>query len=81
MYLYRSAETQWVGYEDADSIVHKMNFIKEKKYLGAMVWAVDMDDFRGLCGPKNLLMTTIYDGLKGYTVGPKDYKTTPRVRR
>lgn len=72
---------QWVGYEDADSIVHKMNFIKEGKYLGAMVWAVDMDDFRGLCGPANPLMTAIYDGLKGYTVTPKDYKTTPRVRR
>lgn len=58
-----------------------MNFLKEKKYLGAMVWAVDMDDFRGLCGSVNPLMTAIYDGLKGYTVQPKDYKTTPRVRR
>lgn len=58
-----------------------MNFLKEKKYLGAMVWAVDMDDFRGLCGPVNPLMAAIYNGLKGYTVTPKDYKTTPRVRQ
>lgn len=45
-----------------------------------MVWAVDMDDFRGLCGPVNPLMTAIYENLKGYTVTPKNYKTTPRVR-
>ncbi|TGZ46482.1 Chitinase 5 [Temnothorax longispinosus] len=78
MYKKEGKAPQWVGYEDADSIVHKMNFLKEKKYLGAMVWAVDMDDFRGLCGPTNPLMTAIYNGLKGYTVAPKDYKTTPR---
>ncbi|EZA61225.1 Endochitinase [Ooceraea biroi] len=76
---FQFAGTQWVGYEDADSIAHKIKFIKEKKYLGAMVWAVDMDDFRGLCGPVNPLMTAIYNGLKGYTVTSKDYQTTPRV--
>lgn len=45
-----------------------------------MVWAVDMDDFRGLCGPVNPLIAVIRNGLRGYTVTQKDYQTTPRVR-
>lgn len=78
---FRFAGTQWVGYEDADSVVHKIKFIREKKYLGAMVWAVDMDDFRGICGPVNPLMTTIHNGLRDYRVTSKNYQTTPRVRQ
>lgn len=46
-----------------------------------MVWAVDMDDFRGICGPVNPLMTTIHNGLRDYRVTSKNYQTTPRVRQ
>lgn len=39
---------QWVGYDDEMSLTLKVNsVIKEKNLLGAMFWALDLDDFKG----------------------------------
>lgn len=49
---YGYKDDQWVGYDDEESLKLKVNsLIKEKNLLGAMFWALDLDDFSGtVCG-------------------------------
>lgn len=47
---YASRGDQWVGFDDAESLKAKVGYLKRKGLGGAMVWALDMDDFAGSCG-------------------------------
>ena len=49
---YGSADGQWVGYDDQESIVYKINNVMKRHNLkGYMFWALDLDDFTGsFCG-------------------------------
>ncbi|XP_064455066.1 uncharacterized protein LOC135366324 [Ornithodoros turicata] len=58
-YVYYS--DQWIGYEDGESVGHKMDFIIQGGYRGVMVFNNDLDDFNGVCGPKDPLMTVIFN--------------------
>ncbi|KAF3823198.1 hypothetical protein GH733_010634 [Mirounga leonina] len=44
---YATKGNQWVGYDDKESVKTKVQYLKNKQLAGAMVWALDLDDFRG----------------------------------
>ncbi|XP_033630916.1 chitotriosidase-1-like [Asterias rubens] len=68
---YAYYENQWVGYDDEASLRIKVDYLKEKKLGGAMVWAIDMDDFNGICGERWPLMKAINSALGLEGDGPE----------
>uniref|UniRef100_A0A4X2KHM8 GH18 domain-containing protein n=1 Tax=Vombatus ursinus TaxID=29139 RepID=A0A4X2KHM8_VOMUR len=63
--FYAYKRNDWVGYDDVYSFLHKAWFIKNENYGGAMVWSLDLDDFRGsFCGQGPFpLVKTLKDAL------------------
>lgn len=47
-YAYKG--NQWVSFDDADMIRQKAQYVRDMGLGGGMVWALDLDDFRGRCG-------------------------------
>ncbi|KAJ3653205.1 hypothetical protein Zmor_012469 [Zophobas morio] len=54
---------QWVGYDNVESVKLKIDFANEKGLGGAMVWSLDTDDFKGICGEKYPLLKAINENL------------------
>uniref|UniRef100_A0A7M4EY12 Acidic mammalian chitinase n=1 Tax=Crocodylus porosus TaxID=8502 RepID=A0A7M4EY12_CROPO len=44
-YAYKG--NAWAGFDNVCSYKHKVKYLKEKKFGGAMVWTIDLDDFLG----------------------------------
>ncbi|XP_060571114.1 chitotriosidase-1-like [Ruditapes philippinarum] len=67
----------WVGYDDVDSLRIKVQWMKKNGFSGIMVWALDLDDFKGTtCGQGQYpLMNAINQELMGTSVVPP--KTRP----
>lgn len=63
-YAYKS--NQWVGYDDEESIKMKVNYIIKHCLGGAMIWSIDLDDFKSFCSNKPFPLTRLISGsLKG----------------
>ncbi|XP_072504253.1 chitotriosidase-1 isoform X2 [Notamacropus eugenii] len=57
---YAVQGNQWVGFDNVESFKTKVAYLNRKRLGGAMVWAMDMDDFKGtFCnqGPYPLIQT------------------------
>lgn len=68
---YAYHKNQWVSYDDVAEVRRKASFIKDMKLGGGMVWALDLDDFRGTCGcGKHPLLGSLNQELRGLS-GPK----------
>ena len=50
---------QWVGYDSPANVRRKMDYVKEMRLGGAMIWAVDLDDYLGSCGARWPLLSTM----------------------
>lgn len=72
---------QWVGYDDEESIENKMKFIKKHDLAGAGLWALDLDDYHGMCGPKNPLLRKVYSELCGEDQAPVATKYNEAMRQ
>jgi len=65
-YIYSS--TEWIGYDDQQSLKEKVDYIKANQLGGAMFWALDLDDFDGkFCGQGkypliNFVKSNLYGG-------------------
>ncbi|XP_059384618.1 acidic mammalian chitinase-like [Carassius carassius] len=44
---YATKGYEWVGFDNKESFETKVNYLKEEKFGGAFVWALDLDDFTG----------------------------------
>ncbi|XP_066278674.1 acidic mammalian chitinase-like [Branchiostoma lanceolatum] len=61
-YAYQG--NQWVGYDDVESLPYKIEYLKSKNLGGAMVWALDTDDFQGsTCGQGRYPLLTAINNL------------------
>jgi len=59
--VYAHGENEWFSFDNQKSITMKAKYVKENGLGGAMVWALDFDDFTGsFCGQgKYPLLTAI----------------------
>ncbi|XP_069612605.1 acidic mammalian chitinase-like [Ranitomeya imitator] len=67
---YACKDNEWVGFDNQQSYECKVRFLKESGFGGAMVWALDLDDFRGsFCNEgKYPLINHLKSLLEGSTV-------------
>ncbi|XP_051164101.1 probable chitinase 10 [Leptopilina boulardi] len=47
---YAFKGNQWVSFDDSDMIRQKAQFVRDMGLGGGMIWALDLDDFKGRCG-------------------------------
>nr|CBM69270.1 venom protein Ci-45 [Chelonus inanitus] len=49
---YAVKGNQWVSFDDISAIIAKAKFVKQENLGGAMIWSIETDDFKGICGKR-----------------------------
>jgi len=66
-YAYKG--DQWTSFDDVSIVRRKAEMVKTMKLGGAMIWALDLDDFSNRCGCEHHpLLRTINRVLREYPV-------------
>lgn len=61
---YAYHDNQWVSFDDADTMRFKSQYVRDKNLAGAMIWSIDLDNFKGICGDGNYpLLSALNEGL------------------
>lgn len=78
-YAYRG--DQWVSFDDVDIVRRKSDLVRTMKLGGAMIWALDLDDFRNRCGCETYpLLKTINRVLRNYPASGETCANSPMKR-
>ncbi|XP_049812389.1 chitinase-3-like protein 1 isoform X1 [Schistocerca nitens] len=63
---YAVSGNQWVGYDNEESIKLKSQYVLDMGLGGGMIWSLETDDFKGVCGAGPFpLLSTINQVLRG----------------
>lgn len=64
--VYSYKDSTWIGWENQETVQYKLDYLKSIGVGGAMLWSIDTDDFRGLCGGDKYPITSqIWTQLNG----------------
>ncbi|KAJ3601775.1 hypothetical protein NHX12_029539 [Muraenolepis orangiensis] len=75
---YAHKNSEWVGFDTKESYDTKVRYLQEKKFGGAFVWALDLDDFKGqFCGEGSHPLLSHLRHLLSIVVPPPPPTTTP----
>lgn len=75
---YAYSGNQWVSFDDQAILQKKTQYIIDMGLGGGMVWALDLDDFRGKCGQGKhpllkIIHQTLQDGTSNEVTGEDEY--------
>ncbi|KAI4824204.1 hypothetical protein KUCAC02_012733 [Chaenocephalus aceratus] len=78
---YAVKQSEWVGYDNKESFATKVSYLKENRFGGAFVWALDLDDFNGqFCGQGNYPLISSLRSLMATNPSPAPTgETTPNL--
>ena len=73
---YVFKDDQWASYDDVDMVRKKSKYINQNDFGGAMIWALDLDDYSKMCECEHYpLLKTINRVLRQYPVPEPDCVT------